>query len=607
MCGIVACHGVDPALPALLAGLARLEYRGYDSTGVALNHGTGDPPRIYRAEGRLPNLTAQLPDDQPSERIGIAHTRWATHGRPSQDNAHPHRDSTGRVAVVHNGTLENAPALRAELVAAGHVIATEVDTELIAHLIAAELAATTGDSTREAVTAAAAHDVVAAVAAVTARLEGSWALAVTVQGVDGVVLARHHSPLLVGEAAGLRMAASDQLGFDPRIAAARELAEDDIVVLAEEITWFDANANPIPPRPKWTITHQRATELAGAADFTAKEIDEQAKTAQDLVNDLVGGLRGGRLLTGLGLPARSRVRLVACGTSAYAARVIAHTLAAAGIPAQIITASEHTDVVAEPDTLTVAISQSGETADVLSALDAFTDPLLALTNQPQSTLARRADAVLELRCGPEIGVAATKSFTAQVIAGSALALSLGSALGRLGDAELAGDEDLLSGIPDRLSTTDRQVAGPAADLAAALAEQPGWVFASRGAGVPYALEGALKLKELAYRWTEALPAGELKHGPIALIQPGTPVVLVQAEPLARLAVNARELAARGGRIITVGPDEDAALRTATPSRQPPWGPLESVVALQHLARETAHHLGCDIDRPRNLAKSVTVE
>jgi glucosamine--fructose-6-phosphate aminotransferase (isomerizing) len=446
------------------------------------------------------------------------------------------------------------------------------------------------------------------VAAVTGYLQGSWALAVTIRGFDGVVLARHHSPLLVGEAADLRMAASDQLGLDPRIGAARELAEGDIVVLADRIWWFDRDVTPVAPRQPWAITTRPQTmELAGAADFTAKEIDEQAMMAQQLVDTLAGGLRRGRLLADLGLPARSRIRLVACGSSAYAARVIEHTLTAARIPTQIVTASEHSGTVTEPDTLTVAISQSGETADLLSALDGCTDPLLALTNHPQSTLARRADAVLELRCGPEIGVAATKSFTAQVIAGAAFALSLGSALGRLDDVELAGIEALLGGIPARLAATGRQVAGPAAALAAALAEYPGWVFASRGAGVPYALEGALKLKELAYRWTEALPAGELKHGPIALIQPGTPVVIVQAEPVARLAVNARELAARGAQIITVGPGEDAVLPVVAPHRQPPWGPLESVVALQHLARETAHHLGYNVDRPRNLAKSVTVE
>ena len=255
----------------------------------------------------------------------------------------------------------------------------------------------------------------------------------------------------------------------------------------------------------------------------------------------------------------------------------------------------------------MAFSQSGETADVLTALEHWTDPVLAVTNNPRSTLARRADSVLDLACGPERGVAATKSFTNQVLAGAALAVALGAALGRLSAEDVAGLEAQLRAAPEHMAATHRLAAPAAERLARDLADEPAFIYVSRGAGVPYALEGALKLKELAYRWVEALPAGELKHGPLALIQEGTPVIAVQARPHDRLAVNTREMTTRGARLITVGPGEDADLPVNAPAVEPPWGPLESVVALQHFARGLTRLLGYDVDRPRNLAKSVTVE
>ncbi|MBW0101541.1 glutamine--fructose-6-phosphate transaminase (isomerizing) [Pseudonocardia sp. KRD291] len=604
MCGIVAYRGLRPALPALLQGLSRLEYRGYDSTGVALNPGDGHPVEVYRAAGRLPELAAVLPAAGQVSCTGIAHTRWATHGAPTVANAHPHVDCTGTVAVVHNGTLDDAAELAAELTAAGHLLSSDVDTELVAHLVESHLSPIT---TGAGPTAAA---VVAAVGAATARLRGSWALAVTVRGLDAVVLARHRSPLLVGEGDDFTMASSDQLGFATEVHTVRELAEGDIVVLGDRHGWFDHTGRAVTtPRPGRPAEPPAApADRGGADDFTAKEIDDQPAAAEHLIATVAGRLARGALLHDLGLPTGERIRLVACGSSAYAARVTARVLATvAGIPATVVIASEATADAAEPDTLTIAFSQSGETADVLAALDHWHDPLLAVTNNPQSTLARRSDAVLGLGCGPEFGVAATKSFTNQVLAGSALALSLASALGRLSVGELVGFEDQLAQVPARMAATHRLSAGPARDLARRLAMHPAFIYTSRGAGVPYAFEGALKLKELAYRWVEALPAGELKHGPLALIQAGTPVILVQARPLDRLAVNGREMAARGARLIIIGPGEDADVPVAAADHEPPWGPLESVIALQHFARETTRHLGHDVDRPRNLAKSVTVE
>ncbi|PVZ14377.1 glutamine--fructose-6-phosphate transaminase (isomerizing) [Actinomycetospora cinnamomea] len=598
MCGIVAHHGTRPALPVLLDGLGRLEYRGYDSVGIALDPGGGASPHVHRSAGRLPALVAALPPEADEPTTGIGHTRWATHGPPVPANAHPHRDCTGRVALVHNGTLSDANRLRAELAAQGHLVATEVDSELVAHRI---------EDALPLVPALA--DVVAAVAAAVRGLRGAWALAVLVAGVDGVVLARRGSPLLVGSAPGRRMAASDELGLDPAVTEARELPEGHLAALGDEVTWFDADARPVPAPLPWPLAGRAATADRGdAPDFTAKEIDEQPAAARRLLDGLLGRLADGRLLTDLGLARPDRVRLVACGTSRHAAEVVARVLAVeGGVPSRVVTASEADLAVPEPGTLTMALSQSGETADVLAALDRWDDPVLALTNAPRSSLARRADAVLGLGCGPEIGVAATKTFTAQVIAGVAVALAIASASGRLAPARLAALEQVLDGLPARLAASAALAAAPAAALADELADRPGAVFVSRGAGVPYAQEGALKLEELAYRWVEALPAGELKHGPIALLGPGTPVVVVGAEPRERLAVGIAEVTARGARTVLVGSGEDADLPVCLPAEEPPWGPLEAAVALQLFAREVTVRLGHEVDRPRNLAKSVTVE
>ncbi|MGH3973121.1 MAG: SIS domain-containing protein, partial [Pseudonocardiaceae bacterium] len=435
MCGIVAYRGQGAAIPALTDGLARLEYRGYDSTGVALNPGDGRELRIVRAAGRLSQLLTVLAFEKENDfRIGIGHTRWATHGVPSTANSHPHRDCTGKVAVVHNGTIDNAAVLRAELMSDGHIVATEVDTELIAHLIEANLSEAGPGEVAEG-----AERLVAAVAAAVRRLTGSWALAVTAEGFDCVVVTRHRSPLLVGESENSYMAASDVLGFEAGIATIRELHDGDIVSLASRTVWIDAHGRQIPARaPLPVFGPLTAATLNGAPDFTAKEIAEQPSAARHVVDTVGGRLEHGRLLDDLGLPLCGRVRLVACGSSFYAAQVTARVLAGiGGIPTRVVIASECATEVNETDTLTVAFSQSGETADVLTAMDTWPRPWLVVTNSPQSTLARRADGVLGLGCGPELGVAATKSFTAQVIAGSALAMAICAAHERISSSELA--------------------------------------------------------------------------------------------------------------------------------------------------------------------------
>lgn len=601
MCGIVAYHGPSPALPALLSGLSRLEYRGYDSVGLALSTAGGEQLAIHRAAGRLVALLAILPEEGTDCSIGIGHTRWATHGAPTESNAHPHLDCGHSIAVVHNGTIDNAVALRAELGAIGHVLATDVDTEIIAHLIEDQLARCANRDLAQ---------LAAAVTAAVERLEGSWALAVTAVDVPGVVLARNRSPLLVAETTDALLASSDTLGFSGEVVAVRELQDGEVVTLGaqRELRWYDRRGERIalPAVLDTSVRHIEA-DLQGAADYTGKEINEQPVVARRLIDRFAEHVPNGALLNLLGLPVPVRVRLVACGSSSYAAQVTAQVLVTAcGIPARVVAASEHASDLDEPGTLTVAFSQSGETADLLAARDTWHGPWLAITNNPHSSLARCADAVMDLACGPELGVAATKSFTAQVIAGSVFALALGAARATIDPRQLRQWIAMLEGVPDRLAASDALAQPVAAQLAVELADRPGWIYTSRGTGVPYAYEGALKLKELAYRWVEVLPAGELKHGPLALVQVGTPAVLIQARPTSRLAVNACELAARGAHIITVG-GPDATLPVVLPPTEPPWGPVEATIALQHLSREMASTLGNDVDRPRNLAKSVTVE
>ncbi|MFC5994892.1 glutamine--fructose-6-phosphate transaminase (isomerizing) [Pseudonocardia hispaniensis] len=622
MCGIVAYCGAPPAVPRLLSGLKRLEYRGYDSVGVGLLHRPDDRLCVHRAAGRLTDLVAALPNSGlEAVTTGIGHTRWATHGQPTAANAHPHQDCTQMIAVVHNGTIDNADEVTDWLDARGHKIATEVDTELIAHLIeehlleacdplrASPVTTTEGPADRVAGPAAL-ERLVAAVAGAVEHLRGSWALAVAMDGVPGIVLARHRSPLLLGVTRTALMAASDALGLGPHVEDVRELRDGDVVALApnRQVSWYDRGGRAVaPPDPlRLSVRHVDA-ELGGALDYTSKEIAGQPAAAARILDTVAGRLVGGRLLDDLGLPSTLPVHLLACGSSAYAAAVTARLLTQfAGLRTRVMTASERIASPSDGDVLTVAFSQSGETADVLACLqDGRRGPWLAITNNPGSTLARRCDAVFDIQCGPELAVAATKSFTTQVLAGAALALALSTSRSR---RDILAWERVLLAVPDRLAATDALAAPIAAELASTFAGQPGWIFISRGAGVPYAQEGALKLKELAYRWTEALPAGELKHGPIALVTSGVPVVAVTAMPTQRLAVNLREVAARGAQVITVGGRiPDAVLPAVLPAREPPWGPLESVVALQHLAREVAVELGHDVDRPRNLAKSVTVE
>jgi glutamine---fructose-6-phosphate transaminase (isomerizing) len=598
MCGIIAARVTDDATPYLLDGLERLEYRGYDSAGIAVRTATRGTETIRSVSrvGDLRTLVAARSGD-PLTGIGIGHTRWATHGAVCETNAHPHRDCTGRLSVVHNGIVENADVLREQLRAQGHEFASEVDSEVIVHLIERALLVD--------------PDLMLAVQITTAQLEGSWAIVVLDADTGRMVVAADRSPLVVSRAPRGDFVASDIGAIAEWAETFVALRDGDVVELGE--TWVWSSQGSIVPVPFPTPSPFAATalELGDHPDHMAKEIEEQPGVVATILDRIASRAVDGSMWVGLGLPGFHRVAVVACGTSLNAGQVIASALRGiGGVPTDIVVASEADQVVLAPDTLVVAISQSGETADVLRALDRFDDryPVLALTNNVHSSLARRADAVLDCHAGPEVGVAATKTFTAQVVVGVATMISAMAASGRIDlsrSRALIGD---MQRLPNLLSASAAASADRIPLLVSSVQESSGFLFLGRGAGLPFAAEGALKLKELSYRWAESYPAGELKHGPLALVTDGTPVVVIDNGEH-RIQANVAEVRARGGFVITIGGagSDVPAIGRDRGQGMSLWGPLESVVPLQMLARELALQLGCDVDKPRNLAKSVTVE
>lgn len=609
MCGIIAARVADDATPYLLDGLERLEYRGYDSAGIAVRTSTGGTETIRSVSrvGDLRTLVAARSGD-PFTGVGIGHTRWATHGAVREANAHPHADCSGRISVVHNGIVENADVLRQQLSAQGHVFASEVDSEVITHLVERALAVD--------------PDLMLAVQIATAQLEGSWAI-VVLDARDGrMVVAADRSPLVVARAARGDFVASDIGAIATWAETFVALRDGDVVELGESWTWSSRGEMVPVPFASPSPFAAEALDLGDHTDHMAKEIEEQPAVVAEILDRIAGRAVDGSMWAGLGLAPFERVAVVACGTSLNAGQVIATALRGlGGVPTDTVVASEADQAVLTPGTLVVAISQSGETADVLRALDRFADrhQVLALTNNLHSSLARRADAVLDCHAGPEIGVAATKTFTAQVVVGVSAMISALVASGRIDRSRalaLVGDMQRLPGL---LAGAAEASADRIPLLVSSVRDASGFLFLGRGAGLPFAAEGALKLKELSYRWAEAYPAGELKHGPLALVTDGTPVVVVDNGEH-KIQANVAEVRARGGFVITiggVGADVPALGRDAgrllsrrtavTDQGMSLWGPLESVVPLQMLARELALQLGCDVDKPRNLAKSVTVE
>jgi glucosamine--fructose-6-phosphate aminotransferase (isomerizing) len=590
----VACQTRVAALDFLLPALARLEYRGYDSAGVSVQTRSGQVVRL-RSVGRLAALgeCVAAVHGPTLDGVGIGHTRWATHGLVSEANSHPHVDCTGKVHVVHNGIIENADDLREELRGRGHAFATDVDSEVVAHLVEERLGPDT--------------DLAHAVSGAVAELRGSWALAVLCEGVRAVVVTAHHSPLLVGHGEGGAFAASDVTAFSGWTDDVRVVEDRQVVVLRESgLEGLEPGSCGVGPIA--VATPAAPTDIGPGLfpDHMAKEIAEQPRAVAGVVDRLAGGISDAVTWRQLGLPELTGVRFVACGTSLNAAAVLARLLARWGVPSVLTPASELDGTAPGAGFLDIALSQSGETADVLRALENRQAPLLVLTNAPHSTLARGADAVVELGTGPEIGVAATKTFSAQVAVGACVLLSALVSSGRLPILPARSLADRLRDLPEELANAHDLASQVCPEVAAGLAEAPGFLFLGRGAAVPYAAEGALKLKELTYRWADHQPAGELKHGPIALVDTGTPVVVVD-DGNAKLRANVAEVEARGARVLDVGGAGSVLPYRRGDAEAVPWGPLPAVVALQHLAREVALRLGRDVDKPRNLAKSVTVE
>ncbi|WP_344683737.1 glutamine--fructose-6-phosphate transaminase (isomerizing) [Saccharopolyspora taberi] len=620
MCGIVGYVGHRQALGVVLDGLRRLEYRGYDSAGVALLDGAGGLA-VERKAGALANLEARLAEVDGARFAGTAgmgHTRWATHGAPTDRNAHPHRDAAGGVAVVHNGIIENFAELRAGLEAAGVEMSSDTDTETTAHLVAAAYAE--GET---------AGDLAASVRSVVRRLEGAFTLVVThADDPDRIVAARRNSPLVVGVGEGETFLASDVAAFIEHTRDAVELGQDQVVTITRdgyEVTDFSGEV--VPARPFTVDWDLSAAEKGGHDYFMLKEIEEQPEA---LENTLRGHFHDGGIvldeqrLTEQDLRDIDKVFVVACGTAYHSGLLAKYAIEHwCRIPVEVELASEfrYRDPVLGRDTLVVAISQSGETADTLEAVrHARTQRarVLAICNTNGAQIPRESDAVLYTHAGPEIGVAATKTFLAQIAANYLVGLALAQARGTKYSDEVAREFGALAAMPDAVRKTLGTV-GQMRALGKELADSKAVLFLGRHVGYPVALEGALKLKELAYMHAEGFAAGELKHGPIALIEDGLPVVIVMPSAKGRALLhskmlsNIREIQARGARTIVIAEEGDETVRpfadelVEIPAVPTLLQPLVSTVPMQVLAAEIARARGYDVDKPRNLAKSVTVE
>jgi glutamine---fructose-6-phosphate transaminase (isomerizing) len=614
MCGIVGYVGPQQAEGVVLEGLRRLEYRGYDSAGIALvRDGT---IASDKKAGKLANLDKELADHPlPESQTGIGHTRWATHGAPTDRNAHPHLGQRGRVALVHNGIIENFAALRAELEAAGHDLVSETDTEVAAHLVEAEL-------DRGA-------DLTSAMQSVCRRLEGAFTL-VAVDGQDEskVVAARRNSPLVVGVGEGENFVASDVAAFIEHTREAIELGQDQVVTITRDaVAVTDFDGNPAEGKPYHVDWDLSAAEKGGYDWFMRKEIHEQPRAIADSMlgrRDEYGNLQLDEIrISEDELRDVDKIIIVACGTAFYAGLVAKYAIEHwTRIPCEVELAHEfrYRDPILTRDTLVVAVSQSGETADTLMAIRHAREQrskVLAICNTNGSTIPRESDAVIYTHAGPEIGVASTKGFMTQLVACYLLALYLAQVRGtRYGD-EITSVIRELEEMPAKVQQV-LDAAQPVHDLARELADARSVLFLGRHAGYPVALEGALKLKELAYIHAEGFAAGELKHGPIALVEDQLPVFCV-VPPLGRdflhgkMVSGIQEVRARGARTIVLAEEDDhevepyADVLIRLPKVPTLLQPMVSVVPLQLFACELASAKGHDVDQPRNLAKSVTVE
>ena len=607
MCGIIGIVGKEQVADRLVDGLRRMEYRGYDSAGVCLVEG-GELVR-RRAEGKLNNLVLELARNPASGLIGIAHTRWATHGAPTTSNAHPH--ATGEVALVHNGIIENFKPLRDALMARGRVFESETDTEVVAHLVSEQVEA--GLSPQDAVKA------------VLPTLRGAFALAIAFRSYDDMLIgARLGSPLVVGYGEGETYLGSDALALAPLTQRITYLEEGDWVVITREgAEIFDVNNAPVMRPIVASGATASAIEKGEFRHFMQKDIFEQPTVVAQTLRSYLRRIDQTVALPQIDfdLSSISRVTIVACGTSFYAGMVAKYWFEQfARLPVDIDVASEfrYRDPVLEPGGLALFISQSGETADTLAALrhcKAAGQTIAVVVNVPTSSMAREADLLLPTHAGPEIGVASTKAFTCQLAVLAALAAHLAVKRGRLSRAEEAEIVGHLAETPAALNAALAHD-GEIAAMAHLIAPARDVLYLGRGADYPLALEGALKLKEISYIHAEGYASGEMKHGPIALIDEAVPViVLAPSGPLFEKTVsNMQEVRARGGKVVLISDAEGIAeagegcLATIEmPKVHPLIAPLVYAVPVQLLAYHVAVAKGTDVDQPRNLAKSVTVE
>ena len=610
MCGIVGYAGDRPCRDILFQGLRKLEYRGYDSAGISMI--AGGRLELLHSVGNLDNLEAILDQVGDDGTLGIAHTRWATHGRPSTENAHPHTDCTGRFAIVLNGIVENYLSLRATLQEEGHAFTSETDAEVVAHLIERAYRG----SLREAVVEA------------YRQMEGHFTYcAIAIDEPDVIVGMRKETPLVVGLSDGENFLASAVPAFLAETRSVIFPEDGDVVVVGRDtVEVFGLDGEPVD-RPVQTVDwDDEAAEKAGYETFMLKEIHEQPTALADTLAERIGP-DGRVVLDGLGLSPEAflgleRIVIVACGTSYHAGLIGKHALERwARVPVEVEVASEfrYRDPVIGPGCLCIAISQSGETADTLAAMRLARRTgarVLALTNIVGSQATREADGVLFTRAGLEIGVAATKTFLTQVLAMLLLALYAGEKRGHLDAERVLGFTEELRRIPALLSDyLEDGAAERVEEVAARYASCRFFMVLGRNTGLPVALEGALKLKEISYVPTEAYAAGEMKHGPIALLEEGSPVLVVATDSLVydKLVSNVQEARARGARVIAVASEGNERLAEIAdevflvPRTDEMLAPLLSVVPLQLFAYYVAKARGEKVDQPRNLAKTVTVE
>jgi glucosamine--fructose-6-phosphate aminotransferase (isomerizing) len=612
MCGIVGYTGPQSASIPLIAGLKRLEYRGYDSAGIAL--GTAGKLFVEKKAGKLSNLENALDSSLPSVHSGIGHTRWATHGGPTDQNAHPHLDNEGKLAVIHNGIIENYTELRIDLEAKGHKFSSQTDTESVAHLLSDLRKEHNGDLTK------AMRDAVKV-------LRGSFTLlAIHADKPDEIVGVRRNSPLVVGVGKGENFMASDVSAFIEYTKQAIELGQDEVVTMdPTSVVITDLNGKTIKPKTYEISWDATAAEKGGFAHFMLKEIFEQPKAVADT---LIGRLSDNNqiLLDELHMSKQEiqslkKITVIACGTAYHAGLVAKYAIEKwAKIPVDVEIASEfrYRDPIIDSTTLVIAISQSGETMDTLMAVrhaKAAGARVLSICNTNSSTIPRESDAVLYTHAGPEIAVASTKALLTQIIAVYLIGLHLAQANGSLSDNQVHEIYNELLELPGKIEQILETVE-PLRELTRKFAKNDTVLFLGRNIGYPVALEGALKLKELAYIHAEGFAGGELKHGPIALIDRGTPVIAILPAGKEhaldeKMLSNIQEVKARGARVIVIAEEgvvvEGAEHVITIPVARPIFQPILATVPLQVFAYEMAVARGNDVDQPRNLAKSVTVE